>query len=144
MAIKIQEAARGNSGTTAGPVKTPAPDEVTNVRSSHPSYGMNNYPGASSVDPGNRVLSPLGANLESSVDDDGVLQHVIEKGTARNDDEITSQLRDIPRTFPDHPHMTDQNANPATIPASIPGASQLGRNGSAVADELSAKQHGKK
>ena len=63
--------------------KTPAPDEITHVRGpSAAGYGMNNDPNSPSVAPGKRVLSPLAANLESSVDDDGVQAHVIAHGTA--------------------------------------------------------------
>jgi hypothetical protein len=52
-------------------VKTPAPDSVSHIRSpSGLGYGQNDgASNPSSVDPGKRVVSPLGANLESSVGD---------------------------------------------------------------------------
>jgi hypothetical protein len=116
--MAVQAKAKGN-GPATGMQKTPAPDEITSIRSpSQAGYGMNT-PQPSSVAPGKRVLSPLAANLESSVDDDGVLAAVIAKGTTRVDSEITSQLRDIaPNIVPDHPHM-GKPANSPRIPDKI-------------------------
>jgi hypothetical protein len=70
-----------------------------------------------SVPNGKRVLSPLAANLESTIDDDALPQ-VIAKGTARND-AVTSQLRKIaPGNVPTHPAMSGAAKGP-TIPSKI-------------------------
>jgi hypothetical protein len=81
MAYQVKTAAKGNAPAT-GMSKTPPPDEVTNIRSpinTGLGYGLNGFPGASSVAPGKRVLSPLAANLESSVDDDGVKAKILSR-----------------------------------------------------------------
>jgi hypothetical protein len=82
---------------TAGKInRTPPPNQIAMPR--HPTAagsGMNNDPNASSIEPGKRVISPLGSNLETSVDDKGALDAVISKGTARVDNAISDQLRSI-------------------------------------------------
>src|SRR6202030_2172114 len=82
--MAVQAKAEGN-GPATGMQKTPAPDAISTPRSgTGQGYGANGPVGnASSVEPGKRVLSPLAQNLESSVDDDGVLSRVIREGTAR-------------------------------------------------------------
>jgi hypothetical protein len=94
--MAVQAKAKGN-GPATGMAKTPAPDAISAPRSgSGQGHGSNGPVGNNpSVEPGKRVLSPLAQNLESSVDDDGVLATVISKGTARVDSEISSQLRTI-------------------------------------------------
>lgn len=99
MAVKI--AAKGNA-TGFRSTKTPAPDEVTNIRApGQAGYGQNG-PQPSSVAPGKRVVSQLGANLESSVDDDGVRDTIINRGLARD----PSVGDGTDRTFPMQPSTT--------------------------------------
>jgi hypothetical protein len=65
--------------------RTPAPDEVSQVRSpSMAGFGMNGFAGASSDVPSKNTMSPLSQNLKSSVDDAGVLDQVIARGTAKS------------------------------------------------------------
>lgn len=110
------QAAKGN-GPATGMQKTPAPDEVTNIRSpSSPGYGMNG-PQPSSVAPGKAVISPLGANLKSSVPDDA-LDTVIRDGTARND-KVTSQLRTIAAGNVPTAHGMKGPDNSARVPGKI-------------------------
>jgi hypothetical protein len=124
MAKQVKTTAQGNA-PGAGPVKTPPPNQILHVRGpSAAGYGMNNDPNASSVDPGKAVMSPLAANLKSSVDDDGVLDTVIARGTARSqtiaDDKQLRAIAD--KNVPDHPHMRPANAGGApmgTIPNKI-------------------------
>jgi hypothetical protein len=80
MAIKVS--APGNAPSIKQ--KTPAPDQVTNIRApGGQGYGENGAANPSSVAPGKRVVSQLGANLESSVDDPA-RDEIIAKGTARD------------------------------------------------------------
>jgi len=61
------------------------------------------------------VRSQLGQNLLDSVDDDGVLDRIIQNGTARQDDSITGQLRNIAAgNVPIHPGMS--SAPSAALP----------------------------
>jgi hypothetical protein len=93
--MAVQAKAKGN-GPATGMAKSPAPDEVTNIRAPGQSgYGQNG-PQPSSVAPGKRVLSPMAQNLESSVDDDGVAERVRAVG-ARMDD-TNFQTRAVPDT----------------------------------------------
>jgi hypothetical protein len=104
---------------TAGKInRTPAPDEISHVRGPSPAgYGQNNDPNPSSIESGRRVVSPLGQNLESSMDDGGALARVIAQGTARQDSSITSQLRDIaPGNVPDAFGMASARSRQATYP----------------------------
>lgn len=105
MATQVKTNASGNASNTGAPGPTPAsakkvvpqaPDQVTFVRRPSPSgYGMNG-PQPSSINPGQQMISPLAANLKATVDDDGALDTVIARGTAKSatflDD---SQLRQI-------------------------------------------------
>ena len=120
----LGDPAAGN-GPATGMQKTPAPDQISRPRGSAAAgYGQSggaNNP--SSIPPGTRVVSPLGLNLESSVDDDGVQAAVIGKGTARNDDRVRNQLRDIAKGgVPTHPFMSGASKG-GTVPATI-GASR--------------------
>jgi hypothetical protein len=81
--------------------RTPAPDEVTQIRAPQGGSGYGqNAPQPSSVAPGKAVESALGANLRQSQDDgENVLQQVIEKGVAGRGDSVPAdgndQLRDV-------------------------------------------------
>jgi hypothetical protein len=104
---------------TAGKInRTPAPDEISHVRNpSAAGSGQNNDPNASSVAPGKRVVSPLGQNLETSVDDGGALARVIREGTARVDDSISGQLRKIADSaVPDAYGMESARSRQPTYP----------------------------
>jgi hypothetical protein len=82
--MAIQVKAPGNAPNTGAPGFTPAPTKI--VRPAAPDnisapkvgsssgYGMSNFTGAASITPGQRVVSPLGANLEASVDDPALAQ----------------------------------------------------------------------
>jgi hypothetical protein len=123
--MSVQAKAKGNGPATGMP-KTPAPDAISSPRSgSGQGYGTNGPVGNSpSVEPGKRVVSALAQNLESSVDDDGVLQTVIGKG-ARMDDTNFQTRKIAEGNVPDHPHMKPANSGGApsgTIPSKI-GAS---------------------
>jgi len=95
--------------------KTPAPNAVSAIRSpSGLGYGQNDgASNPSSVAPGKRVISPLGANLESSVDDDGVLAHVITNGAKLpNAGGVGSQTRVVDDTpFPPAHGMRSQTVD---------------------------------
>jgi hypothetical protein len=112
-------ARQAEQNPSAGKInKTPPPDEVTNPRSpTGQGYGMNGpHNNASSVAPGQRVVSPLGLNLESSVDDKGVRDRVIATGT-RVDNAISGQLRDIaPGNVPDAWGMASARSRQPTYP----------------------------
>jgi hypothetical protein len=92
-------ARQAEQNPTAGKInRTPAPDAVSSPRSGGgQGYGANGPVGNSprTDAPGKRVVSPLGSNLESSVEDKGALDRVIREGTARVDDSISGQLRTI-------------------------------------------------
>lgn len=148
MAKQTTQPAKGNSGDTAGPVKTPAPTKPPRVRFSDDfggkgdlNYGRNRQNLPASVEPGATVESDLAKDLRTTVGDDA-LSYVQQHGTSKQDVSVTGQLRDIaakaqPTTF----GMKDPNANPAKVPS---GANGIGGNNSAFAAELAAKQHGKK
>jgi hypothetical protein len=83
-----------NNVRKTGAIKTPAPDAVTHIRNPQgEGYGTNG-PQPSSIPSGSRVLSSLGANLESSVDDGGVLAHVIQQGHKIPGDFQTRKVND--------------------------------------------------
>jgi hypothetical protein len=121
MAYQTKTTAKGNGPNTGAPGPTPAPtrparpnapDLVSSIRDTQGgnAYGQNSPQGnPSSVAPGKQLLSPLAANLKSSVDDDAI-DRVISEGTARQDDFITGQLRQIgDKNVPDHPAMKSPN-----------------------------------
>jgi hypothetical protein len=139
MARQVKTNAPGNSGNTAGAVKTPAPDQISKVRApSGVGYGMNFDVTGSSVEPGKRVLSPLAANTESTIQDEA-LSEVIANGTARNQN-VTDQLRTISDGGIKPAHgMTGASKGPT-----IPAGPSFGGNNSAFGAELAAKRHGKK
>lgn len=77
--MAVQAKVRGNGPNTGMPKSSP-PDQVTNIRApGGQGYAEDGPANPSSVEPGKRVLSPLAANLESSVDDDGVLQTILSR-----------------------------------------------------------------
>jgi hypothetical protein len=105
MAHNANQPAKGNAPNTGSPGPTPAPkarvvpqapDQITFVRKPSPAgYGQNG-PQPSSINPGQQMLSPMAANLKASSDDgEGVLDTVIARGTARQDESVTGQLRKI-------------------------------------------------
>lgn len=81
--MAVKTSAPGNAPSIKQ--KTPAPDQVSNIRApGGQGYGENSgTANPSSVAPGKRVVSQLGANLESSVDD-AARDEIIAKGTARD------------------------------------------------------------
>lgn len=107
---------------TAGKInKTPPPNQIATPR--HPTAagsGMNNDPNPSSIEPGRRVVSPLGQNLETSVSEGGALDAVISKGTARVDNAISDQLRTITGAPPPAHGMVRQQADYPGIAKAIP------------------------
>ncbi len=97
--------------------RTPAPDEVTAIRSPKggTSYGQNT-PQPSSVAPGKAVQSDLASNLrDSQADSEDVLSQIIEKGVAGRGDDIPAdgndQLRPVSnKMYPAaHGHVRQQN-----------------------------------
>jgi len=80
--------------------RTPAPDELTQIRSPRggTSYGQNT-PQPSSVAPGKAVQSDLASNLrDSQGDSEDVLSQVIEKGVAGRADDVPADGNDQLRT----------------------------------------------
>ena len=82
---------QGSKKQKGAPInRTPAPDEVSQIRAPQGGSGYGqNAPQPSSVAPGKAIESALGANLRQSQDDgEGVLQQVIEKGVAGRGDQV--------------------------------------------------------
>jgi hypothetical protein len=129
MAISVKEAAKGNTGNTAGPVKTPAPDAISAPRSgSGQGYGANGPVGnASSVAPGKRVVSTLAQNLEQSSDDgEGVLQTVIERGARMDDTNFQTRVisdKGYPAAHGMRSRTSDYGSPGGTVPAKTDAAS---------------------
>jgi hypothetical protein len=102
----------GAPGPTPAPTRPLAPDLISRIRDPQEGarYGQNSgAENPSSIDPGQQLLSPLAANLKSSVHDDAI-DRVIAEGTARQDDFITGQLRAISdKNVPNHPAMKSPN-----------------------------------
>ncbi|HUZ34022.1 MAG TPA: hypothetical protein VMV19_18225 [Xanthobacteraceae bacterium] len=105
--------------------KTPPPKVL--AKSGGEGYGQAQYSGASSDVPGAATMSEMAANMKSSVDDDGVLDAVIAKGTSKStagfaaevDGETSDQLRAISdKNVPNAHGMTSQTD----------GADNIGRN----------------
>jgi hypothetical protein len=99
-------ARQAEQNPTAGKInKTPPPDEISRPRNpSAAGHGQNNDPNPSSIEPGKRVVSPLGLNLETSVDDGGgALAHIIANGTAMPSPDwqtrAVSAEQKVPTTF---------------------------------------------
>lgn len=80
--MAVKTSAPGNAPSIKQ--KTPAPDQVTNIRApGGAGYGENGAANPSSVAPGKRVVSQLAANLEGSVDDPA-RDEILSRGTARD------------------------------------------------------------
>jgi hypothetical protein len=119
---KMSIQAKGNAPVATGMPRQPAPDVISNPRSGGAGYGMSGGAVNPSRAPVGSVRSKLAQNLLDSTDDDGVLDHIIKNGTARQDDSITGQLRTIVEgSVPIHPAMS--SAPKAALPgraASVP------------------------
>lgn len=114
-----------NKGYTAGKInRTPAPDEISQVRSPTKSgYGMNFDTGPVSLTPGVARRSVLGQNLmESSDDGQGVLQKIIEGGIAGRDDRIPADGNAQQRTVSADPYPITRGMKGASVGPKIPGA----------------------
>lgn len=113
------------SDPSAGRInRTPAPDEVSQVRSpSGAGYGQNNDLSGSSVPVGRRVVSPLGLNIEQSVNDPA-LQEVIAHGAAGRDDQVPAQKSEgwQQRSVDAAPYPITRGMKAATPGPKIPGA----------------------
>jgi hypothetical protein len=128
--MAVQAKAPGNGPATGMP-KTPAPDAISAPRSGNgQGYGSNGPVGnASSVEPGKRVLSPLAQNLESSVDDDGVLQTVINRGARMDDKNFQSRVISDQGLAPAH-GMKSRTANGGSPGDKVP--SKIGASSAPV------------
>jgi hypothetical protein len=116
----VQAKAAGDLSATGMP-RQPAPDVISAPRSGGAGYGMSGGAVNPSRVPVGAVRSKLAQNLLDSTDDDGVLDHIIKNGTARQDDSITGQLRTIVEgAVPIHPAMS--SAPKAALPAVKYGA----------------------
>lgn len=146
MARQVDVNAKGNSGDTAGPVKTPAPtkrvvpsapDQVSFVRKPSPNGYAMNGPQPSSVGPGAAMCSPLAQNLRGTVQD-AALDAVIASGSAAkrgvnltgdaDDENIKGQTGSQLRTYsadqkvPTTHGMRSRNNEGGTVPSTL-GAS---------------------
>jgi hypothetical protein len=123
--MEAQMAVNVNKGYSAGKIlRTPAPDEVTSVRSpTKAGYGMNGDASGSSVPPCKAVRSVLGQNLMESQDDgDGVLQKIIEGGVAGRGDRVPADGNLQTRTVSVTPYPTAFGCGGAKPGPKIPGA----------------------
>lgn len=124
MAISVKKAAAGDAPATGVPGFTPAPkakpqppDQISQVRNpTAAGYGMNNFAGRSSLNPGEKLLSPMAASLRAAQDDgEGVLDTVEARGAKSADSNF--ETRQEPTTaYPTAFGMKDPNANPAKVP----------------------------
>jgi len=121
--MSVQAKAPGNAPATGMP-KTPAPDAISSPRSGGgQGYGTGGPVGNSpSVPPGKRVLSPLAQNLESSVDDDGVLAAVIARGAKMADSNFETRSESDASYPPAHGMRNRSDESKGTIPGSIGGS----------------------
>jgi hypothetical protein len=129
----------GAPGPTPAPTKKVAPDVISAPRNATPEgYGMSPGHNPSSIAPGEQLLSPMAEVLKEASDDgEGALDRVIGEGTARRDNAISDQLRDIaPGNVPDAHGMKRQNDMNALKGASLPT-----KNGAtAAADDSGARR----
>lgn len=128
----VEQPAKGNapSDASAAGNPTPAPTKPYENPSMKPrdfrgGVGQNSYAGPSSLAPGQTMTSPLADELRrvaSKGDGGDALGEIIAHGTARRDDTITDQLRNITKNgVPAHPHM--KNANDGGAPSGkVPSA----------------------
>ena len=105
-------------------LRTPAPDEISQVRNpGKVGYGMNFDTHSPVIAPGMAVRSPLGQNLMESQDDgEGVLQKVIDGGIAGRDDRVPADGNLQLRTVSDTPYPTTFGCGGAKPGPKIPGA----------------------
>ena len=123
MARTVVKPAKDNaSGSDTGMPKTIAPtrparlgpDVISTPRLPRggSAYGQNQFAGRSSTSPGEMVRSPLAQSIKDASErgSDAVLDHIIEHGTAKQDDSVTGQLRKIADgNVPIHPGMRSRN-----------------------------------
>jgi hypothetical protein len=113
--------APGDAAATGMP-KSAAPDVISAPRASKSGYGQNGFARASALTPfddSNNGVSPLAANMKEAGErgSDAVLDRVITQGTARVDDSISGQLRDIaPNNVPDAFGMGSARSRQPTYP----------------------------
>ena len=114
MARTVVKPAKDNaSGSNTGMPKTVAPtrparlgpDVISTPRLPRggSAYGQNQWAGRSSTSPGEMVRSPLAESIKDASErgSDAVLDHIIEHGTAKQDDSLPEQLRKIdPTPYP--------------------------------------------
>jgi hypothetical protein len=113
---------QGSKPAPAKILRTPAPDEITNVR--HPSAagpGMNG-PHPSFVAPGQASESVLGQNLRQSSDPEDLLGNVIRSGVSGRDDRVPADGNTQTRSVSDTPYPTTFGMKGATPGPKIPGA----------------------
>ena len=147
MAIIVKKAAVGDAPATGmmktpPPVRPPAPDEVSEIR--HPSlqtHGMNGPNNPSSVPPGvGGPLSALGKNLKASVDDDGLLDRIAQRGVGKGviaDVDLQSpQTRDVSKEqYPSVHGQTRRQSDEGSPGGTVPSAC-----GAPVTDDWAARR----
>jgi hypothetical protein len=74
-------------------LRTPAPDEITNIRNPGMFSAGTNGPQPSALPPGQASESILATNMRESLDTDDLTQ-VVKQGTAGRGDEIPSEMPD--------------------------------------------------
>lgn len=100
--------------------RTPAPDEISRVRApSGAGYGQNNDLSGSSVPVGKRVVSPLGLNLEQSVNDPA-LAEVIAHGAAGRGDRVPADGNVQQRTVEADPYPITRGMKGAATGPKMP------------------------
>ncbi len=118
--------AKGNSGDTAGPVKTPAPNNMG--RTANTGYGNNQSSQASSLKPSERMAIQGGTLAQN---EDAVLKTVIARGAGRDDsveNEQTRTMKDTTPGVPIHPAMAVRGPSSGSPGGTIPP--RLGMNNS--------------
>jgi len=124
----ITKPAKGNAANNGSPGPTPAPvrtyvnPNLEQTRAFAPNYGTNADASPSSVDPGQRVTSPLADELRrvAALSDAGdLVGDIAEHGTSRDvsvGDMGAPQTRDVaPEPYPASFGMRNPNANPVKI-----------------------------
>ncbi len=139
----VTKPAAGNAKNTGAPGPTPAPLSEASLALAkdrsmgRENYGSNAYDGKVYADPGKTTTSPLADELKTFAQTDGELDRVIAKGTARQDESITGQLRKIADgNVPNHPHM-----NTSKFPAQNMTTGQMGHKGNSRGAYPSNYQH---
>jgi hypothetical protein len=117
--MAVQVKAKGNAPATGMP-RTPAPDEITNVRApTAAGYGENGPTNNSpSVPPSKRVVSPLGLSMEGDIVDP-VKSQIISGGTAKPAPDW--QTRDVSsKPLPPAHGMRSRTANGGSLGDKVP------------------------